>query len=66
VSLKFQFARDWFFERLQLVAEDILTSDEREERSRRRIYNTHVDPLSVDEESANHLRGVLSRGIQVI
>ena len=61
--------RDWFLERLQLIAHDILTAVEREEKDKRRWNN--MGPLSpsmltnAEMASANHLEEVLTQGIQV-
>ena len=58
--------RDWFLERLQLVADDILTIAEREEKDKRKLATS--EPLSLtsdDIAAANHMSEVLSQGIQV-
>lgn len=66
LELPSKFARDWFFERLQLVADDILTSDEREERAARRI-EAPGRPMSPTESEISHQLGqLLARGVQVM
>lgn len=61
--------RDWFLERLQLIAHDILTVEEREEKEKRRW--THLGPLGLsaltqnEMASASHLEKILLMGIQV-
>ena len=61
--------RDWFLERLQLIAHDILTVGEREEKEKRRWTNIGpqgLSALSENEVSASlHLEEVLTQGIQV-
>jgi hypothetical protein len=56
--------RDWFYERLQLVAQDILTDGEKAEKAK---WSLKADvPLSAEEKNAAaHLRNVLSQGVQV-
>ena len=62
--------RDWFLERLQLIAHDILTVGEREEKEKRRWTNIGpqgLSALSENEVTASlHLEEVLTQGIQVI
>ena len=62
--------RDWFLERLQLIAHDILTVGEREEKEKRRWTNIGpqgLSALSENEVSASlHLEEVLTQGIQVM
>ena len=61
--------RDWFLERLQLIAHDILTVGEREEKEKRRWTNIGpqgLSALSENEITASvHLEDVLISGIQV-
>lgn len=61
--------RDWFLERLQLIAHDILTVGEREEKEKRRWTNIGpqgLSALSENEITASvHLENVLISGIQV-
>lgn len=60
--------RDWFLERLQLVAQDILTAAEREEKERRKwTYVTLRGTQLSNEEvgAANHMAEVLTQGVQV-
>lgn len=52
-------------ERLKLVADDVLTQDEREARNSRRC-NTKRIISSAEIETANHLLAVLKRGVQVV
>ena len=62
--------RDWFLERLQLIAHDILTVGEREEKEKRRWTNIGPQGLSARSENevtaSLHLEEVLTQGIQVI
>jgi hypothetical protein len=65
LELPSKFARDWFFERLNLIADDILTEDEKEERRARKIHN-NAQLNEQEKEAAQHLVGVLARGVQVL
>lgn len=61
--------RDWFLERLQLVAQDILTVAEREEKERRKWANMYSSPSELSGEevtTANHMGEVLTQGIQIL
>ena len=63
--------RDWFLERFQLIAYDILTVGEREEKEKRRWTNLGpsnggLGAVSHNElAAANHLEEILTQGIQV-
>mmetsp|Transcript_20397 Transcript_20397/g.19714 ORF Transcript_20397/g.19714 Transcript_20397/m.19714 type:complete len:315 (-) Transcript_20397:605-1549(-) len=60
--------RDWFFERLELIVHDILTSEEREEKSKRKWKNEAETGIVMTEEeltAADHLQEVLTQGIQI-
>ena len=61
--------RDWFLERLQLVAQDILTVAEREEKERRKWFNLYASPAAVspaEVTAANHMAEVLAQGVQIM
>ena len=61
--------RDWLLERLRLVLEDVLSTEEiSERRSRSRRYNHNVlATLSTDEMSAaTQMMALLKRGIQIL
>ncbi len=64
LSTLLKFARDWFLERLKLVADDVLTEDERAARNSRRCNRVKTFS-SAEVDTANHLQGVLKRGVQV-
>ena len=61
--------RDWFLERLQLVAQDILTVAEREEKERRKwtaLYTSVAAVPPAEMTAANHMAEVLAQGVQIM
>ena len=61
--------RDWFLERLQLVAMDILTVAERDEKERKKWTNVYSNQSELSGEevtAANHMAEVLTQGIQIM
>lgn len=63
IELPSKFTRDWFYERFQLLIDDISMAEEKKQR-RFKVSN----PMGIGNDhinTANHLKGLLARGIQV-
>ena len=59
-----QFACDWFHERLALVADDILTEEERRDKANQ-LFSPKSTMEAVDPAVVDHLSTVLVKGVQV-